>query len=228
MPGTLKWRIEAIRSTYRERCNVVNTMSGRPLVPVRLVLRKEPFDDPAWSFEIKYDGFRGLLILEGARSRFISRTMKHLPRFDALAVRIAGEVKVRNAILDGEIAAVDDEGRPIFTDLLRDARRPAYIAFDLLSVDGADLRELPLSKRRTLLRRLVPKRSRNILQAGWIDGKGRAFFELIRTQDLEGIVAKRRDQPYRTSVRWYKIKNGTYTQGVGRDRFFVKRPKRRA
>jgi bifunctional non-homologous end joining protein LigD len=101
----------------------------RPIIPVS---NKEPFDDPDWLFEFKYDGFRALFYIEPGRSRFISRNGNTLSRFDALSDQVAAELDVRDSILDGEVIAADETGRLQFYDLLRRARKPAYMAFDLL------------------------------------------------------------------------------------------------
>jgi hypothetical protein len=100
--------------------------------PINPISKKEPFDDPDWLFEFKYDGFRALLYLEQGRScRFISRNANILGRFDALCDQVAARLAVDDAILDGEVIAADETGRPQFYDLLRRARKPAYVAFDL-------------------------------------------------------------------------------------------------
>src|SRR5215470_4190851 len=116
--------------------------------PIRPTWRKDPFDDPDWLFDVKYDGFRGLCYLEHGRSRLISRNGHIFDRFDALAGQVAAALAVADAIIDGEIIAADETGRPQFYDLLRRARAPVYVAFDLLWLDGVDLRQLPLHERR--------------------------------------------------------------------------------
>jgi bifunctional non-homologous end joining protein LigD len=128
----------------------------QPIIPT---LRAEPFDAPGWVFECKYDGFRGLCYLERGRCRFISRNGNVLRRLDALCGQLAAEIAVDDAILDGEVIAADGTGRPQFYDL-RGTRAPAYVAFDLLSLDGTDLRSLPLSVRRQRLQTILPARSR--------------------------------------------------------------------
>ena len=107
----------------------------QPIIPT---LRREPFDDPEWLFEFKYNGFRGLCHLEKGRCRFLSRNGNTLSRFSALCDQVAGLLDVDDAILDGEVIVSDGSGRPQFYDLLRRARAPAYVAFDLLWLNGAD------------------------------------------------------------------------------------------
>src|SRR5215831_6352923 len=97
--------------------------------PIILTSRKEPFDDPKWLFELKYDGFRALYHLEQGRSRFISRRGNVFDRFAALCEQVAAELGVGEVILDGEMIAADKTGRPQFYDLLRRPGAPSYIAF---------------------------------------------------------------------------------------------------
>ena len=96
----------------------------QPLIPIA---SKDPFDDPNWLFEFKYDGFRALCYIEQGRCRFISRNANILSRFDALCEQVATELNVDEAILDGEVIATDETGRPQFYDLLRRAGRPSYV-----------------------------------------------------------------------------------------------------
>jgi hypothetical protein len=102
----------------------------QPIIPSS---RKEPFDHPDWLFELKYDGFRALLYLEKGSGH-------SLTRFDALAQAVAAELEVTEAIFGGEVIAADETGRPQFYDLVRCTRRPSYVTFDLLWLNGADLR----------------------------------------------------------------------------------------
>jgi ATP-dependent DNA ligase len=99
----------------------------QPIVPTR---RKEPSDDPDWLFDLKYDGFRALCYVEQGRGRLISRNGNQLTRFAALADELASVLAVEAAILDGEVIAADETGRPQFYDLLRGTRAPAYVAFE--------------------------------------------------------------------------------------------------
>ena len=189
----------------------------QPLIPIA---RPESFDDPDWLFEFKYDGFRALCYLEQGRCRLISRNGNILSRFDALCEQVAAELDVDEAILDGEVIAADETGRPQFYDLLRCARRPSYVAFDLLWLDGADHRSLPLSARRQRMQGILPKGSPAISQALSVEGRGRELFELMRSHDLEGIVAKGLGDPYEPRTRWFKIKNPDYSQKEGRGELF--------
>jgi ATP-dependent DNA ligase len=143
-----------------------------------------------------------------------------LTRFDALARAVAAELEVTEAIFDGEVIATDESGRPLFYDLLRRSGRPAYVAFDLLWLNGTDLRPRPLSERRARLRRILPAASSIVSEALSVEGRGRELFELMCMHDLEGIVAKRIADPYEPRTRWFKIKNPGYSQKEGRGDLF--------
>lgn len=188
--------------------------------------RREPFDGEDWLFEMKYDGFRGLLYLEGGRGRLISRNKREMRRFQPLADALAAALRVRTAIIDGEIIVKDAAGRPIFLDMLRRPERASYVAFDLLWLNGRDLRALPLLERKRALRRLLPKpcrgRRRVIEEALCVEREGRRLFALVLEHDLEGIVAKRAAGTYAASSPWLRIKNRRYSQAAARGDLFLK------
>jgi bifunctional non-homologous end joining protein LigD len=189
----------------------------QPIVPTR---RKEPFDHPEWLFDFKYDGFRALCYIEQGRCRFISRNGNVLSRFDARGDQVAAMLDVDEAVIDGEVIAADETGRPQFYELLRVPRSASYVAFDILWLNGTDLRALPLSERRRRLQGILPKGSPIVSEALSVAGRGRELFELMRTNDLEGIVAKRLADPYDARVRWLKIKTPDYSQKKGRGDLF--------
>ena len=189
----------------------------QPIIPT---WRKEPFDDPEWLFEFKYDGFRGLCYVEQGRCRVISRNGNMLSRFDALADQVGRLLDVDEAVIDGEVIATDETGRPQFYELLRVPRSACYVAFDILWLDGTDLQSLPLSERRRRLQDILPKGSPILSEALSVTGRGRELFELMCTNDLEGIVAKRLADPYDPRVRWLKIKNPDYSQKESRADLF--------
>jgi bifunctional non-homologous end joining protein LigD len=139
-----------------------------------------------------------------------------MTRFEGLANQIAASLDVSEAILDGEVIAVDKTGRPQFYDLLRHTRPSAYVAFDLIWFNGADLRAFPLSERRGHLQNILLEGSTVISEALSVTGRGYELFELMRAHDLEGIVAKRLKDPYGPCARWLKIKNPSYSQNDGR------------
>jgi bifunctional non-homologous end joining protein LigD len=192
----------------------------QPIAPVR---SKEPFDDPEWLFDLKYDGFRALCYLEQGSCRLISRNGNPMHRFAGLGDQIAAVLDVEDVILDGEVIAADDTGRPQFYDLLWRTRAPAYVAFDVIWLNGADLRPLPLIERRRHLQNILPKGSTIISEALSVTGRGQRLFELMCAHDLEGVVAKRLKDGYGAHARWLKIKNPGYSQNEGRRELFDRR-----
>ncbi len=185
-----------------------------------LVRRAAPFSDPNWLFELKYDGFRALLFIDDGNARLISRNGNTFKSFQSLANEIAQRAKVRNAVLDGEIVCLDADGRPQFNDLLFRRREPAFIAFDCLWLNGEDQRYLPLTDRKLAVRKAARGMSR-VVCCDYIEERGEELFTLVCEQDLEGIVAKRKSDPYLADVaQWVKVKNPRYSQVIGRDELF--------
>lgn len=125
-------------------------------------------------------------------------------------------------MLDGEIVCLDERGVSQFNDLLY-CRRPAcFAAFDLLWLDGHDLRGFPLIERKRRLRRLIQS-GPDLLYVSHFDGCGTALFREVCQLDLEGIVAKYKHAPYGLENSWVKIKNPSYSQIIARDELFKKR-----
>src|SRR5439155_131537 len=144
--------------------------------------------------------------------------------FAELATWIAEHLPVENAVLDGEIACVDDSGWPNFRDLLFRQRQCIFIAFDMLYLNGKDLRILPLIERKAVLKKLLRRKRSRILYLDHVEADGRLFFEQIVRMDLEGIVCKRKDSPYKVTEKpsryWIKVKNSRYSQLEGREELF--------
>jgi bifunctional non-homologous end joining protein LigD len=176
----------------------------------------DAFDDPQWLFEPKYDGFRGLVYVSGEGCEIRSRRDLRFDRFDELCTRVADVLGNREAILDGEIVALNRKGKPVFQDLLRGKGFLAFAAFDLLWLDGQDLRALPLVERKQRLTELLPADTGPLYKILTLDEHGRALFSAITKMDLEGIVAKRKGDPYGSATTWYKIKNPGYSRSDGR------------
>lgn len=184
-----------------------------PLVPT---LRPAPFDDPEWLFQPKLDGFRALVYLTHQTCRMYSKRGNQFSRFEDLRQRICTELPRCEAILDGEVVALDDAGRVNFLLLMRGQGHLAYAPFDLLWLNGKDLRELPLAQRLARLERLVPVTTATLLRVLSFAEQGCALFEAACGLDLEGIVAKRRSDPYGPRTTWFKIKHRAYGQAEGR------------
>lgn len=206
----------------------VRLVSGLPQIePVILTARAEAFDDPAWVFEPKYDGFRGFVYNSPAGCEIRSRRDFRFDRFGDLSDRVAGILGSREAILDGEVVALNRQGKPVFRDLLQGMGYLAFAAFDLLWLDGIDLRPLPLAERKRALGNLLPEDTGPLYKILTLDEDGRALFSAIRKMDLEGIVAKRKSDAYGSATTWYKIKNPGYSQGEGRVDLFRRRDRSR-
>lgn len=189
--------------------------------PIALRKRTEPFDDPRYLFELKYDGFRGVMYFEkDRRCTLISRQGNKLAQFQPLCDAIAAELGIQNAIFDGEIIAYDETDRPIFMNMRKRIGPFRYIAFDLLWLNDIDLRQLPLEERREQLLKVLPKKSKLIQGPLAEKEDGSRLFQLIVDFDLEGIVAKPLSSRYTKTAKWYKIKNLSYSQAAGRGRFF--------
>ncbi|PYR99269.1 MAG: hypothetical protein DMG16_18350 [Acidobacteria bacterium] len=126
--------------------------------------------------------------------------------------------------MGGEIACLDERGRPNFRVLLFRQRQCIFIAFDLLYLNGKDLRTLPLIERKALLKKLLRRRRSRILYLDHVEGDGVLLFEQIVKMDLEGIVCKRKDSPYKVTEKpsryWIKVKNPRYSQAEGREELF--------
>jgi hypothetical protein len=111
-----------------------------PFAPLRLTRVPEPFDHRAYLFELKYDGFRALAFVEHGRARLISRNGNTFRRFAPLAASLVPALRARHAVIDGEIVCLDADGRADFDALFYRRRPPVFVAFDLLALNGKDLR----------------------------------------------------------------------------------------
>jgi bifunctional non-homologous end joining protein LigD len=191
--------------------------------PMRLARMPEPWDHPDRIFELKYDGFRSLAYVGQGRTRFVSRKGIEYRRYGELGRRISSALFGREAVLDGEIVCLDGSGVPQFYDLLYNRCAPCFAAFDLLSLDAEDLRQLPVTQRKRKLRELIPAEGGDLLYVQHFDGRGVALFKEVCRRDLEGVVAKYNRAPYGLENSWVKIKNPTYSQAIGQDELFQRR-----
>jgi bifunctional non-homologous end joining protein LigD len=190
------------------------------ITPRSLARHKEAFADPDWLFEIKWDGFRAIAYADG-RTRLVSRNGNPFKSFPDLCGGLEDDLADRRAVLDGEIVCLDKHGRSQFRDLLFRRGTARFYAFDLLWLDGEDLRPQPLIERKRRLRKLVPHDPRFLLYCDHVERDGVAFFEQACQYDLEGIVAKRKDGAYQgTDPDWLKIRNREYSQWIGREELF--------
>jgi bifunctional non-homologous end joining protein LigD len=187
--------------------------------PINQTRIAAPFDHSNFVFELKHDGFRGVAYIESGKCELVSRKTIVYKSFTRLA-SIMAKLPVKNAILDGELVCLDNDGRSIFLDLRRRRREACFYAFDLLWLDGQDLRGLTFLERKSRLRRLVRGRT-GFLYAEHVPIKGKDLYQVICREDLEGIVAKHKLAPYVTSPpTWFKVLNPDYTQKRGRREMF--------
>jgi len=185
-----------------------------------LSLIPTPFDDPDWIFELKHDGFRALAYISDRNCELVSRRHNAYKTFESLRA-VLSKLKVQNAILDGEIVCLDCEGRSLFNELLRRRESPGYYAFDLLWLNGRDLRDLPLIERKQRLRKLIFRSQPDgVICAGHIEGRGKALYAEVCDRDLEGIVCKPKYSSYLLYGQWLKVKNPNYSQTEGRRQVF--------
>jgi bifunctional non-homologous end joining protein LigD len=192
------------------------------------------FDDSGWLFEVKWDGYRVEAVVQDGRARLWTRNRVDGARYFPTLAGPAGWIKAREAVVDGEVVALDERGRPSFsllqqrtglaglesatgrrsreaTDLSPEQRAAiplAYIVFDLLHLDGRSLLAVPLEDRKRLLRSVL--RSDPVVRfSPHVLGDGSAYLRAAAEQGLEGIVAKRRASRYEPGARsrdWLKVK----------------------
>jgi len=182
---------------------------------------EKPFDGPDWLFEIKWDGYRAVTFIENGKARLVSRNQNDLtPRYPELQ-DLPQFIQAKSAILDGEVVALDEQGRASFslmqqrTGFRPGGRRAAekadvpvlYYAFDLLYLDGYDWRRMPLEERKLQLKS-VAEPGDSLRYSDHYEAHGKALFDMARAKGLEGILAKRRASYYeeRRSREWLKIK----------------------
>lgn len=198
----------------------------RPVDPRRLRLSlcetaEAPFSDPDWIFELKYDGYRMIAAVEDGAPFLRYRRGSDATALYPEVTRALARLPLRSCVLDGEVVVLDAGGRSDFGLLQRRATlaRPQDIAraaaelpatlvvFDLLALEGRDLRDLPLETRKELLARLLPPAG-PVKYCDHVEERGEAFFEQIGAFDLEGMVAKDRTRPYRgrRTGEWLRVR----------------------
>lgn len=208
--------------------------------PMKATLARLPEDDENWAYEIKWDGVRALAYCEPGHLRLVTRNGKEVAHRYPEIRGMLEQLGAREALLDGELVAFDEEGRPSFQRLqrrihvesdaairrLRESTPVTYMAFDLLHLDGRSLMGLPYEERRAKLEALELAGERWQTPA-YHRGDGAALLEASRKQGLEGIIAKRLGSAYVPGKRtrdWLKVKNvrgqevviGGWVPGKGR------------
>jgi bifunctional non-homologous end joining protein LigD len=179
--------------------------------PMLARLIDEPFDKAGWLFEIKWDGYRAIAEIKKDKIKLYSRNGNPFEKIYTPVVEALKKIK-HDCILDGEIVALKG-GRADFHTLqeYRDVVAPLqYQIFDILSLDGKDLRKKPLIERKKLLAKLLPKKDPILQYSDHIEKFGTKLFDRIKKEGVEGVVAKEAASPYRDGLRngeWLKIKS---------------------
>ena len=177
--------------------------------PMAATLVKELPRGDGWLFEPKWDGYRALAYLRGGEVEELqSRSGKSdfTSRFETIARALPRVVRTPDCVLDGEICALDEDGRASFSAMQQGTGRLVYYVFDLLEQDGEPLLDLPLAERRKRLAKLLGRSANVALSETFDDGE--ALLEAAAQQGLEGVMAKRADsyyEPHR-SRHWLKVK----------------------
>jgi bifunctional non-homologous end joining protein LigD len=203
---------------------------------------EKPFEDPEWLFEIKWDGYRAVSFVGDGKVRLVSRNQNDLTGEFPELHQLSKLIKAKNAVLDGEIVALDEQGRASFslmqqrTGIRKGGRRTGarrelqvvYYIFDLLYIDGYDLRRVALEQRKQVLSQII--HTSDLVRYSDHFPQGLALFEVAKQKGLEGILAKKRLSCYeeRRSHEWLKIKVtqtvdcvvGGYTDPEGSREYF--------
>ena len=213
------------------------------IYPMLASIAENPFDDDNWLFEIKWDGYRAVSFIQDGNVRLVSRNQNDLSgRYPELQ-DLPKFVNAKNAILDGEVVVLDEQGRPSFSLMqqrtgIRQHGRQAtprrdlpimYFVFDIIYLDGYDLRRVNLDHRKRVLRDFL-RDGEIVRYSDDYAGQGLALFNAAKEKGLEGIIAKKRNSCYeeRRSREWLKIKItqtvdcviGGYTDPEGARQYF--------
>ncbi|MDP4130666.1 MAG: DNA ligase D [Bacteroidota bacterium] len=189
--------------------------------PMLATLVERPFDGKDWIFEIKWDGYRAVAKINKGKAGIESR---HNISFDEkfLPVKQALEKWSANAVVDGEIIALTEDGRPDFQELqgfLKQGKAAilVYYLFDLLWYEGKDYTGLPLIERKAILQHILPAGDNILKYSDHVEEKGISFFDAAIAKGLEGVMAKRADSLYTPNLRsknWLKIKNNQFAEAI--------------
>lgn len=196
-----------------------------PLSPMKATLGSLPTDDDNWAYEVKWDGYRALALIEARTVRVQSSTERDItatyPELEALHEG----VNATRAILDGELVVFDDDGVPRFELMQQHRREVVFHVFDVLHLEGHDTIALPYEDRRRLLEGVVEPGTNWLVPSHQVGG-GRVLLDATGAAGLEGVMAKRLGSPYQPGKRspnWRKVKHrravtvtiGGFTVGTG-------------
>ncbi|HVG41539.1 MAG TPA: non-homologous end-joining DNA ligase, partial [Chitinophagaceae bacterium] len=184
----------------------------KDIKPMLATLVDTPFSDPAWIYEIKWDGYRAVAYLEDGQAELISRNNKSFSeKYKEVATALEG--LSFDAVFDGEIVALNKEGLAEFQLLQNWQNAPngklQFFIFDIIWLNGYDITALPLVERKRILKELLPSEDAVLKYSDHVVEKGEEFFKVALKQGLEGIMAKKGTSPYVIGSRedtWLKVK----------------------
>jgi bifunctional non-homologous end joining protein LigD len=213
----------------RDEATAEPARGRRRYKPMLATLAKELPKGEDWQYEVKWDGYRAIAYVRGGEAEFVSRNENELtPRFQTVRRALERAVRTPDCVLDGEICALDEQGRATFSAMQQGKpdTRYIYVVFDVLEVEGEPVIDLPLVERCERLEQLLDRRKPDIqVSEAFEDGPG--LYEVAVEQGYEGVIAKRPDsryEPGRRTSQWLKIKTHNrqecviagYTRGQGR------------
>jgi len=190
-------------------CVTLRNMPMRPVEPMLATVAAQLPRGDDWTYEVKFDGYRAIAIKSGKRVTLFSRNLKDVTRMYPSVAAVVSTVK-HDVVLDGEIIALDEEGRPSFQALHHQSSPSStihYYVFDLLRLDGDDLTRTPLETRREELERALE--GSRVLRSEALPGTPEQIERAVRSLKMEGVVAKRRlsiYEPGKRSRSWIKVK----------------------
>lgn len=181
--------------------------------PMKAQLSDLPaFDNPAWIFEIKWDGYRAIAEINPSGNKLYSRNGLTFDKAYPKVFEALKSIK-KKAIIDGEVVVLDEHGKPNFQKLQNYKTNDKYViqyyVFDCIELDGKNITDLPLVERKERLKKIIPK-SEVIVFCDHVDTEGKALFREMKKMNLEGMIAKRKNSKYiigKRSPDWLKIKN---------------------
>jgi bifunctional non-homologous end joining protein LigD len=185
--------------------------TGRTYKPMLATLAEELPAGDDWLYEVKWDGYRALGYVRAGEAKLVSRNGNDLTgRFPTIAKALANAARSPQCVVDGEVCALDEQGRPSFSAMQqgKPGTPLVYEVFDVLEIDGAPVVDLPLTERRERLESLLDASVKNVQVSGFFDD-GEALLEAATVQGLEGVMAKRPGSRYlegRRTRDWLKIK----------------------
>lgn len=210
--GRTMEEIAANIQQHKESLYIKNPFSHTEIQLAKLTDHAKQDND--WLYEFKYDGYRIIAYVEGGKVRFITRNgHDYTEKFPTTARALAEFSKGRAFVLDGEMVVADSTGKTDFQALQNYIRRKTaanlyYIVFDLLALDGKDLRSTPLIERKNALEKLMEGAPKNLCVSQYIRGKGNEIFSVACKAEWEGVVGKKIDSLYsgERNSDWIKIK----------------------